>query len=85
MDGRNTHGFRNNIHPNKQSPTRYKTLSPHSQMQDRPTHKVLLVRPALGSFFCVFKVDSQAPRRAVQCLLAYKLIHHSGWSARPTR
>ena len=36
------------------------------------------------SFF-MFEVDSQAPRRAVQCLLAYKLIHHSGWSAKPTR
>ena len=26
-------------------------------------------------FFFYVKVDSQAPRRAVQCLLAYKLTH----------
>ena len=33
-----------------------------------------VVTTSMSSFF-LFKVDSQAPRRAVQCLLAYKLIH----------
>ena len=64
----------------------YHKDEPHRRTEGPPVDAALTKsqKPASGNFF-VCEVDSQAPQRVVQCLLAYKLIHHSGWSAKPTR